>query len=401
MKVLFVIPFYEPAWVYGGVVRASVDWAHALAASGVAVSVFTTAANGERELDLPLGIPLDRDGIQVTYFPRWRRTGKRFVSPSLLRACVREIGKFDILHSVGLWTFPTLVSTWVARRSGKPYVISLHGMLMPWPRQHHGRWKNIFMTWFERPRLIGASRLICCSEIERQHLKETAFSSRACVIPNVVNGPDAVRAHERFRARYGLQNAFIILFAGRLVENKGLHLTLAAFAKSAALFPDTQLVVVGPVEDDSAGNIRRQAREMGLENRVHFTGLLQGMDYLEAIAGANLFILNSYSENFGLAAAEALASGVPVLISDQVGIADLVEQYGAGVVTPLKVDAIAEAIMQMRLQRQSLYEMGQNGVRLVQDHFSSSVVGPRFARLLEQVLKEQEGIVEVPAKATK
>jgi len=391
MKVLFVTPFYEPAWVYGGIVRASVDWARALSAAGVAVSVFTTAANGEQELDLPLGIPLDRDGIPVTYFPRWRRSGNRFVSPSLLRACVRETGKFDILHSVGLWTFPTLVSTWVTRWSGVPYVVSLHGMLMPWPLQHHGWWKNLFMTWLERPRLMGASRLICCSEIERQCLTESAFISRACVIPSVVNGPGVVHAPERFRARYGLQNAFIILFAGRIVENKGLHLTLAAFAKSAALFPDTHLVVAGPVGDDSAGNIRRQAQAMELENRVHFTGLLQGTDYFEAIAGANLFILNSYSENFGLAAAEALACGVPVLLSDQVGIADLVAKYGAGAITPLKVDAIAEAIIQMRSQRQNLYEMGQNGVRLVRDHFSSSVVGPRFAHLLEQVLEEQRG----------
>lgn len=398
MKVLFVTPLYEPALVYGGIVRASVDWARALSAAGVAVSVFTTAANGERDLDLPLGVPLDRDGIQVTYFPRWRRSGRGFVSPSLLRACVRATSKFDILHSIGLWAFPSLVSTWVAQWSGIPYVVSLHGMLMPWPRQHHGRRKNIFMTLLERPRLIGASRLICCSEIEQQCLKKTAFSNRSCVIPNVVNGPGAVRTPERFRARYGLQNAFIILFAGRLVENKGLHLTLAAFAKSAALFPDIHLVVVGPVEDASSGNIRRQVREMGLEHRVQFTGLLQGMEYWEAIAGADMFILNSYSENFGLAAAEALVSGVPVLLSDQVGIADLVTQYGAGVITPLKVDAIAEAIMQMRSQRQGLYEMGQNGIRLVRDHFSSSVVGPRFARLLEQVLEEHGRLSSVVDK---
>ena len=78
MKVLFVTPFYEPAWIYGGIARASVDWAHALSAAGVAVSVFTTAVGGEWDLDLPLGIPLDRDGIQETYFPHWRKSGKRF-----------------------------------------------------------------------------------------------------------------------------------------------------------------------------------------------------------------------------------------------------------------------------------------------------------------------------------
>jgi len=67
MRVLFVTPFYEPAWIYGGIVRASVDWAHALSAAG-----------GEWDLDLSLGIPLDRDGIRATYFRRWHRSGKRF-----------------------------------------------------------------------------------------------------------------------------------------------------------------------------------------------------------------------------------------------------------------------------------------------------------------------------------
>jgi glycosyltransferase involved in cell wall biosynthesis len=125
-----------------------------------------------------------------------------------------------------------------------------------------------------------------------------------------------------------------------------------------------------------------------LGDRVHFLGLLSGNDYWDALAGADLLVLNSYSENFAMAPAEALAIGIPVLLSDQVGIADLVFRYRAGVIVPLEVRATAEAMVAMLAEKNMLCEMGKNGVRLVHDQFSPDRVGKLFAAFLEDVVYE-------------
>ncbi len=146
--------------------------------------------------------------------------------------------------------------------------------------------------------------------------------------------------------------------------------------------------MAGLFEDHSGQAAVQQVRDLNLGDRVHFLGLLSGGDYWDAVAGADVFVLNSYSENFALAPAEALAIGVPVLLSDRVGIADWVAQYHAGVIVPLGVAATAEAMTSMLANKDMLREMGRNGARLVQEQFSPDVVGRRFAGLLEDVVRE-------------
>lgn len=390
MRALFVTPFFEPAWALGGVATSPAAWARALAAQGIEVEVFTTTANAGRELDVTPNIPIDRDGLKVTYFPRWRWSGNRFISLPLARACARRIIDFDLIHAVGLWTFPSWVGCLAAQRAGIPYIVSLHGMLMGWARQRHQRRKAFFMMLSERRHLSVAQVVICSSELEERHFRQTGLRTKTVVIPNVVYAPNIAvgESRSRFRDRHNLQDADICLFAGRLVENKGIHLTVEAFAAAAERYPKAHLVIVGPLEDHSGQAARRQAQRLNLGDRVRFLGLLSGNDYWDAVAGADLFVLNSYSENFAVAPAEALAIGVPVLLSDQVGIADWVSQYRAGVIVPLEVGATAEAIVAMLARKDLLREMGRNGVRLVQDQFSPDGVGKRFAALLEDVERE-------------
>ena len=385
MKVLFITPFYEPAWVYGGVARASAIWAQALAVNGVDVTVWTTTANGIDELDIPNGQSLLRNGVHVTYFPRFRCSGNRFVSLAMLQACVLHMKDYDIVHLVGLWTFPVWSAALVAEALSKPYVVSTHGMLMPWAIKHHALIKYVFFHLFEKPRLAHAEAVICTSELEKRYFLEYGIKKRVEIISNVVDIGQIQPIPEHFRCRYGLQSAFVILFAGRLVENKGVHLTLAAFAQIADAYPDARLVIVGPSEDDSSIGLVHQVQKIGLTEHVLFTGLLTDQDYWDALAGSDLFVLNSYSENFGLTPAEAQALGVPVLISDQVGIGGLVLKYCSGWVTPLQVEIIAETMSLILANRENLGEIGQNGIRLAHDHFSLFQVGKQWKLLLDEI----------------
>ena len=390
MRVLFVTPFYEPAWTYGGIVRASRDWAYALVHAGVEVSVYTTTANGNCELEIPIKIPLDRNGVKVTYFPRLSWSGNRFLSLPLFQACLHNIGKFDIVHSIGLWTFPSFISSWIASAKNIPFIVSLHGMLMPWALQHNQLIKKIFFSFFERPRLTRSESVICCTKMEKDKFIEGKLDLPVCVIPNIVHFRNLAVDPHNFRRQFNLSDAFIILFAGRIVKNKGLHLTLEAFARIAKLYKDAHLVIVGPVEDSSIALIKQNIQDLGIRNRISLTGLLTGNDYWDALSSADLFVLNSYSENFGLSPAEALAHGIPVVVSDQVGIAEYVTNYQSGWVVPLNIDAITDAFNAALSERKILPEMGKNGIRLVQENFSTSTVGQKFIKLLVDVLAQRK-----------
>ena len=386
MRVLFVTPFYEPAWTYGGIVRASRDWAYALVNAGVEVSVYTTTANGNCELEIPIKIPLDRNGVKVTYFPRLTWSGNRFLSIPLFHACLHNIGEFDIVHSIGLWTFPSFISSWIASAKNIPFIVSLHGMLMPWALQHNQLIKKFFFSIFEGPRLTKAESVICCTKMEKDKLINVKHNLPACVIPNIVNFRNLAEQPHNFRRHFNLSDAFIILFAGRIVENKGLRLTLEAFARIANLYKDAHLVIVGPVEDNSIALIKQDIQDLGIRNRISFTGLLTGNDYWDALSSADLFVLNSYSENFGLSPAEALAHGIPVVVSDQVGIAEYVTTYKSGWVAPLSIDAITDSFNAALSERKFLPEMGRNGIRLVQENFSPSAVGQKFMKFDTEIM---------------
>jgi len=139
MRVLFVTPFYAESYLMGGMATCPAEWARTLVNLGVDVDVFTTTANGRTDLDVPLGVPLEHDGTNVIYFPRIKQSGNLFVSFPLLVACKKAIPTYDIIHSIGLWTFPSIVSSCIARYSKIPYIISLHGTLMPWAYNRHGK----------------------------------------------------------------------------------------------------------------------------------------------------------------------------------------------------------------------------------------------------------------------
>ncbi|MCL5995615.1 MAG: glycosyltransferase [Chloroflexi bacterium] len=388
MRVLFVAPFLEPAWAMGGMAISPAAWAQALQAQGHQVEVLTTNADVNGNLSVPLGKPIERDGYVVTYFPRFVWSGNRFVSPQLFEACRKKIQSFDCLHAVGLWTFPSLVASLIAESKQVPYVLSLHGGLMAWAYGRHRRRKQLFMQLVEGRRLSHASALLCSSEMEQNHFKQLGLPGKSYVISNIVRRVDTelVQARRMFRTQYHLEDAQVLLFAGRLVENKGLHLTLAAFAAVANQFPQARLVIVGPSEDKSSAVLKRQVHDSGLADRVLFVGTLSGNAYWQAIAGADMFVLNSYSENFGMAPAEALSLGKPVLLSDQVGIASLVQEYHAGMIAPLDLMAITQVMQEMLSDGAMLDQMGQNGMRLAREHFSSSVVGKRLADLFNSVI---------------
>lgn len=391
MRVLFVAPFFELSSEMGGMATAPGAWARALIQQGMEVDVITTPANRPQDLAVEHGVFTMQKGLRVMYCRRTRPTGNLFWSESLWRACRSLMGTYDAVHCIGLWTMPSIAAAWEARERGVPYVISLHGQLMPWAFGRHRIRKSFMMRLSERRRLERAAAVICTSPLEQRTFNTFGLSTPTTMVPNVVELRDVNRseARERFRTRWSLGSSFVLLFAGRIVANKGLDITIEALHRMLNAGRNVRLVVAGPIEDQSGGLAKRRIQELRIRDRVTWVGHLREAEYVDAICGADVFVLNSKSENFAIGVAEALGYGCPVVLSDNIGVADWIRSYNAGVVVRRVPEATAESISQLIVDTELALRMVENGTRLVREEFSANVVGRKLAKLFESVARAE------------
>ncbi len=332
----------------GGPAQACLEMAAAVRRRGHEVSIYTTNWSDGGVEDVPLGVPVEHQGAVVTYFPVHT---PRFWKPSLAmaRALRHDLHHYDVVHLHSLYLFHDLLGGQLCRSRGVPYIVRPHGMLDPYIRARHRRRKWVMETAFQNWVLRHAAAIHYTSDIEREISEPFAMGAPARVVPLGVDltGFDTLPSPERFHDRVPeTRGKKIVLFLSRLHFKKGIDLLLPAFAAVARARPDLHLAIAGP-DDGMLDQCKAWARRDGIVDRVTFTGMLRGEDKLSAFAAAAMFALPSYSENFGIAAVEAMAAGLPVILSDQVNIWRDVAAGGGASIVPCEVDALTRAMAEL------------------------------------------------------
>lgn len=260
---------------------------------------------------------------------------------------LREHGpRFDAVIVNGLWQYHSY-SAWQALRGlGVRYYVFPHGMLDPWfkrtyPLKHLKKW--LYWPWAEYRVLRDAQAVLFTTEEERVLARRSfwLYRAREQVVSYGTGKPpaDMARHLEAFRAAYPeLVGKRILLFLGRIHPKKGCDLLVQSFAAIARDVPEAHLVFAGPGEDQVMAELRAVAAREGVDERVTWTGMLEGDLKWGAFRASDAFALPSHQENFGIAVVEALACGLPVLISDKVNIWREVAADGAGFVAPDTVE---------------------------------------------------------------
>lgn len=164
-----------------------------------------------------------------------------------------------------------------------------------------------------------------------------------------------------------------------------------AFTLIAKDVANAHLLLVGPDEDGSGERALSQIRRAGLTNRVHFMGLLTGIDLMHAYADADLLLLLSHRENFGMVAVEAMAAGLPVLLSEDIGLAAEVERARAGFIVPAQAEEVAKAWRRLIIDPSLRYKMGGAGRQLAQSEFAADVVAKKMLNLFRVVVSRHPG----------
>jgi len=190
MKILFISPSYKPAHIYGGTIVAVSMLAERLVALGHSVTVYTTTANGESELDVPAGVPVTVDGVRVTYFNR--STGDHtHISFALWRHLNGTIDQFDIVHVHSWWNFLAIGAVWICRRNGVSPILSPHGMFSDFIIKHQNRRKKNLIHLLVGRRLLEGTFLHVSSQMEWNESILINPKWKGRVIPNLVRLGDA------------------------------------------------------------------------------------------------------------------------------------------------------------------------------------------------------------------
>lgn len=363
MKVLHVIP--STAARDGGPAVAIREMTAALARAGTDVSVATTDADGPREhLAVPLGRPVRDGGVTYWFFAR-TTPGEWKLSVGLFRWLLAHAAEFDVVHVHAIFSFATLAACRTAKHAGVPYVLRPLGTLDPWSLQQK-RWKKrIYYRLLERQHLTAAAAIHATSDSEREGVRLLGFGEKVRVVRL---GVPVVEVGTRGRER---ARPLRLLFLSRLHPGKGIPLLLQALRDLRRAGTQVELTIAGSGPAPYREELEALSAALGLGPAVvRFVGHVAGETKRRLLAEADAFVLPSSHENFGIAVAEALAAGLPVVISDQVGIAADVTAADAGRVVPLAVEPLAKAIDEIARDNVGRLRMGQNAMALARQHYS-------------------------------
>ena len=375
MKVLQVIPDLSP--LTGGPVTAL----KALSRAQAALGVHTTIATTDHGIDKVPEIP----GVNVRVFPcRWDRW--RW-SPGLSRYLKKHVSNFDIVSIDSLWRHTTLSACRICRALGVPYIIKTNGMLERWSLAQKNWKKRPYMRLIEHANLCSAAALHATSGMEVGGSSMQCWNSSVFVLPDGISRgatADPTLFLDRFPDLVGRPK---VLFWGRLHYVKQPNVVITAFHLISQRYQEVVLLMAGPCEAHYVRNLKILVRDYGLGARVVFTGFLPAEIGRSACRLATVFVLPSLQESFGVAIAEAMAEGCPVIVSDRVGIAPAIDREGAGLVTSPTAEATAAA-MSILLEDKFMRErMGQNGQRLVMEEFAAERVAAKLESVYTDILQ--------------
>jgi glycosyltransferase involved in cell wall biosynthesis len=322
----------------------------------------------------------------VTSISRFPLRGMKSLVVPDENALAKLIALASGVHIHGIWQEHCLLAARIARTLGKPYIISAHGMLDSWALRKKRLKKAAYMALFERKNLRSAFCLHALTKSEVRDYAELAPDTPVAVIPNGVDLPPSPGPRlflERFPQ---LRGRTIILFLARLHPKKGLDILSEAWQNIAPLHPNATLVLAGPDSENTRQSIEQRVNDLGIGDQVLFTGMLAGDMKWSALAAAALFVLPSYSEGLSMSVLEALASGIPVLITAQCHVEGVVEN-GCGWQIQPNVAELENALKEFfASSEERTSRMGASGVELARRCYSWARVGAEMSSLYRWAL---------------
>lgn len=354
MRVLQVLPTRDAS--YGGPVAVADEYARELVKQGVCVDMFP------------------EEGIRVSpsflYFP----------GMVTLKRLAASVSSYDLIHVHGLWYVASALVAWVARAKGVPYVITPHGMLDRWALKRGWLKKWLYYWLVEKRNLQYAASVHLLNAGEFLASSSALKGARTFILPNGVD----VSAYKELPDKVELMSIYphfkdkvLVLFLGRIHYKKGLDVLVRAFRRAQLVNQDLHLLIAGP-DDGYLNDLTKIIAENGVSDHVTLVGMVSGHRKLEILAAAHMFVLTSYQEGDSMALKEAMAAGLPSVISPACNFPE-VEQCDCGVIVPVDQEAIAAVINNLARDRRRLEAMGAHARKLMRTQYAWPMIVAKLA----------------------
>jgi glycosyltransferase involved in cell wall biosynthesis len=306
-------------------------------------------------------------------------SGFSLLLPTMPRkALSTTIERSDVVHVHGLWTEHSIATMNLVAASGKPVVVSAHGMLDAWALRHKKWKKAAYAAVVERRSLNRATCLRALTATEAGNYRAFGLRPPIAVIPNGVMAPDRSDAGEFLKAYPQLSGKRIVLFMGRLHAKKGVNLLVEAWNEVQRVVPDAHLVLAGP-DDGVLQLVPAESRSVLANGGVTITGMLTGSLKWSAFAASALFVLPSFSEGLSMATLEALWHGVPIMITKGCNFTEAETLDCTFMVQPSVVSLKERLVRVLGLPLDQLQKRGEAGARFVRSRYSWSRAGAQMA----------------------
>lgn len=384
MRILHIVPGISPK--YGGPTNIP-GLLRALIRHGVDTMLLTTDNDPEGRLDVPLNRPVARDGVPQVFHHVWPIASRFGFAPSLLTTLARMIRDYDLVHIHWLYNFACMAAARAAVAAEVPFVVQPRASMDPHMRKKNDVLKRTYLATLGRPLLTRAAAIVFTAEEERARASYGPRRSE-WVIPNGIDmaGYERLPPRGTFRAAFPALDGPFLLFLGRLSRQKGLDLLLPAFQRLLQSRPDLRLVLAGPGHEGYEREVHTMAHALGVADRVLFPGLITADLKLAALVDADLFVLPSYAENFGGVIIEALACGLPVVISDQVNIHRELSNEGVATVVKCSIGDVVAGIESALADTANRGRIATLGPAVVRKRYGWDAIVPRLIARYTEVI---------------
>lgn len=323
--------------------------------------------------------------------------GKYRFNYRLVRWLLENARHYDAVIVRGIWQYQSLATWIVSRKTSFPYFVFVHGALDPWfkkayPLKHLKKW--LYWPWGEYRVLRDATGVLFTSAEEKALASKSfgLYQANEIVIAYGTSKPQGDPDYQKqifLEAFPNLRGKRYILLLSRLHPKKGVDILIEAFSEIVEQYPDLHLVVAGPDEDGMQAKLNQRATQLGIAQHIVWTGMLKGDSKWGAFHAAEVFMLPSHSENFGIVVVEALACGLPVLITDKVNIWREIESDNAGIVGFDTKDSIRGLLEKwLRLHPDEKNKMTKNARHCFLSRFEITMVSTKFVETIQQFINK-------------
>lgn len=312
-----------------------------------------------------------------------------FFKNSLDRLIIKKFiikNSYDIIHIHGVWSLYNSIIVSIAKQMNIPYLITPRGMLEKWALDKKKWKKRIALTLYQRNDLKHATCIHATAESEAQQIRDLGFKNPIAIIPNGINLSDFQINNTSIEKK-----EFLLLFLSRIHHKKGIELLIDAWNSIDKNSRNSWSVeIAGNGEKKYIESLQKLIEEYGLEDEIKITGPHFGDDKAILYEKCDLFVLPTYSENFGIVVAEALAYGKPVITTKGAPWQDL-EISGSGWWIDIGVEPLKCAILEaIRLTREERINMGKRGRKLIVENYSIQTVADKMSVVYEWLLNPKE-----------